>query len=327
MKNFLKIMICCVLVITLTFNLSHVMKKKDGYWKYYKFYEAPTEYEVLFFGASVVNYGIYPNELWNNYGITSYNFGNPTERLSMTYWTMRNALDYAAPKVVVVDLTAMSWAGTTRDNTLLDHNFLDSVPFSKTKVAEVFEIFSGKERIEYLFPMYLYHSRWNDLKEEDFVKPNYYVYGANMDDKIAVNEEPDEHNYDESRYGDVEFERQNLERIVNLCEEKGIKLVFTYLPYVADGGDQKLREFCKEYCLEINIPYYDMLWLDIIEWDKDFFDQVHLNSYGAIKVTNYIGEELIQRYDVGGRHAVDQIAAQRWDDDFKKYNEFAEKYR
>lgn len=37
------------------------------------FFNQPKDYDVLFFGTSHVRYGIYPMELWEEYGITSYN--------------------------------------------------------------------------------------------------------------------------------------------------------------------------------------------------------------------------------------------------------------
>ena len=59
--------------------------------------------DVLFFGNSHMGNAVYPMELWRNQGIVSYNLAGFGHRIASTYWVMKNALDEAQPKLVVID--------------------------------------------------------------------------------------------------------------------------------------------------------------------------------------------------------------------------------
>lgn len=58
---------------------------------------------MLFMGTSHVLNAVYPMELWNDYGIVSYNFGGHGNYLPTTYCIMKNALEYTTPKLMVID--------------------------------------------------------------------------------------------------------------------------------------------------------------------------------------------------------------------------------
>lgn len=64
--------------------------------------------DVLFFGTSYVHYGILCGELWEQNGIPAYNCGADGQNIDVTYWAIRNALDYVTPKVIVVDIFSTS---------------------------------------------------------------------------------------------------------------------------------------------------------------------------------------------------------------------------
>ena len=101
---------CSILLLTIMiffgiiFLQKTTMRDSSGF-KYRPFLQEDTEYDVLFFGTSHVINGIFPMQLWNDYGITSYNFGGHANSLAMAYWTMVNAVEYHKPKVAVLDLS------------------------------------------------------------------------------------------------------------------------------------------------------------------------------------------------------------------------------
>ena len=299
--------------------VSKLTKRKYSDIKYRNFFNQTEDYDVLFFGPSTTKYSIYPMQLWNDFGITSYNFGNDSERLTMTYYDAINVLDYVTPKVFVVDLSAMAWAGSTRDNTLKDHNFLDALPFTANKVAYVNAVFPLAERVEYLFPFYLYHSRWSSLGEEDY---SFYArddaYGADLLEGIHSAKEPGIEDYDQSRFGDVEHEESVISKMKELCDGKGIKLVFIYIPNPTRGGDQKLREYCGRLMEKLSVDYYDLLHLEGIDWERDFGDTVHVNYFGGKKITDYLGHMLVDEYGAID-HRDNTLIADRWDRDYLRF--------
>lgn len=294
---------------------------KNSKNEYRHFYEKSDDFDVLFFGASVVHYAVYPMQLWNDYGITSYNMANDSERLRMTYYNMLNALDYANPKLVMVDLTGIGWAGALRDGTLKDHAFLDSVPLSKNKLVEINAIFDKSERLEYIFPFELYHSRWRELEDKDFYfNTSSTEYGATRYAGIIPFEAPNPSMYEESRESDVFAEYDTVKNMIELCRSRNIDIIFTYFPSAHRGGDQKNRELCAQMMSEFDVDYYDFLYLDFINWGCDTVEGAHLNYYGGQKLTDYLGNMLSEKYGISDRRTDDTIA-DSWNKDYKIFSD------
>ncbi len=313
--------ICSLLVIGFSLIVvSNILKRKDSDIEYQVFYEKSDEYDVLFFGPSVIHYGIFPMQLWNDYGITSYNMANDSERLAMTYHHIKNALDYSTPEMIVVDLTAMGWAGTTRDNSLKDHNFLDSVPLSRNKIDEVVTIFNKEDRLQYLFTWYIYHARWEYLEEKDFSWERNVYYGGFPLTGNYEWKEPTIDDYALSRYGEVKAEQKNILNIIELCKEQDIEILFIYYPCPVRGGDQRLREYCEKFLKESGVDYMDLLYIENIDWKEDFIQDGHANYYGAEKVTDSLGRILVSKYGIKD-HRTEKEYSATWNDDYMQYKQ------
>lgn len=279
---------------------------------------------VLFFGPSVIHYSVYPMQLWHDYGITSYNMGNDSERLTMTYYTLLNALDYCQPKAVVIDLTAMGWAGSRRDGTYVDHDFLDALPLSRHKVAEINSLFEGKERIEYLFPFYLYHSRWNELDDRDFFRHRYVQHGAEFLYGAVSVGDPEYQDMGIIENKNTLYEMENLDKMIRLCQEKNITPIFIY---ITNGSPEKipLRRFCAEQLAARNAIFYDLMELEGLDRSRDFSDNSHLNYFGGSKLTDYLGRLLSQEFSIPD-HREDPGLANIWDADYTAYLDLVDSY-
>ena len=86
MKKTLKVIVRCILFICVLAvvlgKTASVVGRKESYSKYADYYDRPEEFDVLFFGTSHVLRGVFPMELWNDYGIVSYNMSNNSETLA-----------------------------------------------------------------------------------------------------------------------------------------------------------------------------------------------------------------------------------------------------
>ena len=313
--------ICTIIIICMSlFTASEILKVKDSDIKYASFYENKDDFDVLFYGSSIVHYGIYPMELWNEYGITSYNMGNNSERLYMTYYTLLNSLDYASPESVVVDLSGLGWAGQKSDGTLKDHGFLDSLPLSINKVKSIYEVFEEGRRLEFILPSTVYHGRWEELSKADFVVSKAYTYGADILTHIEGLNKPTRDRYNESRYDNPESEEETLLKIKDLCEERDIQLILIFMPYEVRGGDQKLREYAKEFATKNDIVYYDFQEMEIVDWENGFSDESHMNYRGARVFTSYLGELLKNEYDLNSHKG--EAGYENWETDYQMYKEY-----
>ena len=142
----IKIILSCFVTLCLTVcilgRLTDLMERKDSRSKYADFFEQKDNFNVLFMGTSHVINAVQPMELWDDYGIVSYNLGGHANRIATTYWTMENALDYTTPDLVVIDTFSVSNKMKCYDVFSYIHLSLDAFPLSPTKIKAVWA--SGK---------------------------------------------------------------------------------------------------------------------------------------------------------------------------------------
>ena len=175
-----------ILVIWGLETLADITERKDSKNKFNDFYQQEADYDVLFFGSSHVLNGIFPMELWNNYGLVSYNMAGYGNRMAMNYWMLKNALEYTSPKLVVVDCYML---GKDEKTGTIDqlHMSTDHIPYSETKVEMIRDLVEEEEQQkDFLWKFNLYHNRWNELTTADF--SGKYSSEKGAESRIAVTE-------------------------------------------------------------------------------------------------------------------------------------------
>ena len=211
-----------------------MLQRKDSDFKYRPYFTQEADFDVLFFGTSHVINGIFPMELWKDYGIVSYNFGGHGNELATSYWVMRNALDYTDPKLVVIDGLKLGSDVKTYANFSNIHQSLDAFPISRTKIAAASDLLDDpvmdeniaaglvgdaaqRTKMSLLWDFTIYHSRWNGLGQADFASDCTKEKGA--ESRIAVSV-PDEIPYvpaDEKLEGETAGTRY-LRRMIKECQ-------------------------------------------------------------------------------------------------------------
>lgn len=177
-----KITTFIVILLVLILLATKIVQGKDSLKKYHDFFEMAEQIDVLFLGSSHMLNGINPLQLYEEYGITSYNMAKNGGHVAESYWMFMNALEYCAPKCVVIDLWALE-----RDYQYIDimeettsegerkkyisflHDSLDAWPMNKTKLESINDLLSSEEvKQEFYWDFLVYHDRWSTLKKEDF---------------------------------------------------------------------------------------------------------------------------------------------------------------
>lgn len=323
----------CCLAVSLNF-LTKLMERKDSVKRYLPFFDQEADFDVLFMGSSHVYSGVFPMELWNDYGIVSYDIHGPDSKIPTTYWLMKNALDYTTPKLIVVDCLFLELDEKTSNNYSFVHTSIDAFPLSVTKIKATLDLLNDpvmSERIEngtlveaeertpigLLWNFSVFHSRWSDLKEDDFQPIAIPEKGAFS--RIAVTAPRDVSKVDrgeklEENTVGVEY----LKKIIEECQECGIDILLTYLPFPALTNDYKNANRVYDIAAEYGIKYINFLDMDIVNFNTDCYDSnSHLNVSGARKVTDYLGKYIIENYQIP-----DQRSNPEYSDWFEDYEEY-----
>lgn len=320
-------LICFGLLFSMAQNI--LRKKIDGSqdFVHYAYRLENNTTDVLFLGSSHVYYSVSPNELWGEYGIPSAVLGSPAQALCSTYYLLKDFLKHQKPKAVVLEAYGASYDVTYMSETRM-RQVLDAMPMSPVKLEAIGDLckdFSFGKKMTYLFPISLYHSRWQELKPYDFYQKSTYLRGANL---TLEYRDYSAYKSMKKKIKKAEFFEDTiyyLQKIVELTRENDVQLVLYSVP-MASYKKGKYKTYysanlaVEEFAKEQNIPYLFLEKNDDLAFDyaKDFKDSEHVNFYGQKKITGYLAGFLKDQYDLPDR---------RGDKKYRQYQKDYEKYQ
>ena len=275
------------------------------------------EIQVAFAGSSHTMNDLCMQQLWEEQGIRTQAVASPGETMVCTYWHLRNALDYMQPEMVLVDLYGIVFEGKIYPNGD-PRAWLDSLPFSRTKVETVLDLY-GVGGLDALWPFTYEHTRWSELEEEDaLVTTTDLLRGVErvctMTPQAPYTSVPGEGETNALGLG-------YLRKIIDLCAEKEIPLVALVLPYTTTTPRIELNVAAAvELSQRAGIEVLDLRTAGIVDPKVDFIDYHHLNASGADKLTRWLGEWLKEQ-GIRDQRGVDEALTQKWDESYAAYRQ------
>lgn len=265
-----------------------------------EYYDERGEYDLLFLGDCEVYESFIPAVLWEEYGISSYVRGSSQQLIWQSYYLLEEMLKYETPKAVAFNVYSLRYGEPQRDS--YNRMTLDGMRWSSSKVGAVNASMTEEESfIEYVFPLLRFHSRITELSAEDVrymfadkkVSDSGYLMQTGV--KPKTSEREGELLLD---YTLPQTAMDYLDKMRLLCEENGVELILIKAPtnhwkfWWYDEWDAQVSDYAAKNGLEyINfIPLCDEIGID---WQTDTYDAgMHLNVYGAEKLTGYFGKML-----------------------------------
>ena len=267
---------------------------------------ADTPHDVLFIGDCEVYESFVPALLYEEYGISAYVRGSAQQLIWQSYYLLEDALRYETPQVVVFNVLAMKYG--TPQSEAYNRMTLDGMAWSQVKVDAINASMTEEESFaSYVWTLLRFHDRWNQLTTEDFTyafkeKPIVSDSGYLLQTAIrpmvgeAVAGSP------LADYTLPQTSFDYLDKMRQLCEANGIQLVLIKAPtntfgyWWYDQWDDQIVE----YASENGLAYYNFIEQTDeigIDYTTDTYDEgVHLNVYGAEKMTEYFGRILAERH-------------------------------
>ena len=312
--------LCIVLVIAAVWLLGRLLQPKymsgvlEGAMTA-EYYNETQPHDVIFIGDCEVYENFSPVTLWEDYGITSYIRGSAQQLIWQSYYLLEEALEKESPTVVVYNVQAMKYSEPQSE--AYNRMALDGMPLSKHKIDAIkASMCTDEDMISYLIPLLRYHSRWNELSSEDFeyiftrkpVTVSGYLMRADTKPMTKLPNAPVLEDY---TIGEACW--YYLDKMRELCQSNGAELVLikspSLWPHWYDEWDGQISEYAEENGLDyINLlPYAEEIGLDM---QSDTYDGgLHLNVYGAQKLSKYFGKLLAEKYEVPDRRDNAEISA------------------
>ena len=336
-KKILKITAFVLALVLVLFTLQRVLTPKyvseaqDGRL-IAEYYDSAMNHDVVFVGDCEVYENISPVKLWQDYGIASYVRGSPQQLIWHSYYLMEETLKYEKPKAFVFNVLSMKYGEPQSE--AYNRLALDGMKWSGSKVDAINASMTGEEDfISYVFPLLRFHSRWSELKAEDFeyafkkvpqLSINGYLMRIDVDGTEKLYTGQPLTNYD---FADVCWEY--LDKMRTLCEENGVELILMKAPtgtpdwHWYDQWDVQI----KDYAAEHGLRYYNFLENveEIgIDFTTDTYDRGgHLNLSGAEKLSVYFGKILVDELKLTSHHGEDAYE-RTWTVLTEQYNQIRE---
>ena len=285
--------------------------------------------DLLVIGSSNSFCTIDPVTLYEDYGITAYDFGSSSQPLNISLLYIKEALKKQNPKVVALEANMFIGDCMQRGNEAAFRWGYTDIPLSVNKLRAVYQSLGkvDKEYFTYIFPVFRYHNRWKELSKTDYIywKQDKTNYSKGYLQTQSVCEEPvrleDYYIYENIDFAHcVEDEAlEYIDEIKKICDKKGINLVLFKSPkqgwYAADT--EAVRLIANERNLEF-IDYNELYnnGMFMLDTSNDFRDADHLNDSGAKKVSDDFGRIMVEKYSLtDNRNIADKSKSQ-----FEKYN-------
>ena len=263
--------------------------------RYDDFLGTDRQYDVLLLGNSHLWDGVYPLELWNRQGISSYNLGFAGASIGALYWLFLCALDHAEPEVLVLDCSSLS-SGAGGQLSFF-RNALAAFPFSLNKIRAAWDLcppgeYTAEDRLALIWGFSAFHDRWSGLSAEDFTWEEPKLRGAYPLANLA--EVPPPYVTAEKEFSDNAASNLRYLRLFEEeCRKRGIRLVLITLPFSASEKDAMIANAVADFAAGLDIPYLNLLEGAPVDYRCDFADRdAHLNISGACKVSAFLADYL-----------------------------------
>ena len=294
-----------------------------------EYYSSGFDHDVLFIGDCEVYESFVPTVLWEEYGIRSYIRGSAQQLAWQSYYLLEETFRYELPKTVVFNVLALKYGEP--QNEAYNRMTLDGMKWSRIKCQAIrASMTAGESMVEYFFPLLRFHSRITSLAADDarymFSSPEVSHNGYLMQTGIAPMTEEDVYVRGLSDYTLPQTAMEYLDRMRELCEKHGTELILIKAPtnswgyWWYDEWDAQIVDYAEKN----DLSYYNFISAcdEIgIDWQTDTYDEgVHLNVYGAEKMTRYFGWLLCESHGYE-KHTPIRGEDAAWDEKLRRYYE------
>ncbi|MBQ9062717.1 MAG: hypothetical protein IJ121_07870 [Eubacterium sp.] len=315
----IKICSFSLLAVLMIFVLTRLFTPAwTGNWDYRKSFESfyrleDDSVDVLAIGASYGGAAVDSYQLYEEHGYSAYNLFSVHQTMVGHYYWAKEALQTQHPKVLLLETSYMRHEKSQHNENI--RKSYDCMHWGPNKIAYALALRKADElssrTLSYLFPLYLYHTRWAELDERDYeiilgdvatatrgfaMRIGRYGTEAEPYNGITVDASAEPVTSDNNR--------SYLKRIIQLCRENGTEPVLytTCTDSWSPGAHNAISEIANQY----EVPYIDFnesaLMQEIgLEYASDVTDDAHINYFGAKKVTGYLGSYLEAHYDIPDR--------------------------
>ena len=264
------------------------------------YFEEENSLDVVLLGASDVPTAFAPGLAYEQYGFTSYLYTMDANPGSLYKYQLKEILSRQNPQAILVEVNGFLYGDDYQTDEARLRIFTENIPFNANRVETVLH-FDTEDKTSILLPFIKYHGDW--IKGNRLVETYQWKTGkangpsmlkgittctlvAPFDPSTVEVPDPEK----------IVIAEDALVDFLEFCKEEEINnIIFTRFAHRNSASHSaavaKVAQVLENYG-------YSLLNLEEkieeigLDFDKDFYNDEHLNIYGMEKTTTYIGSFL-----------------------------------
>ena len=285
----------------------------NGFAAFYKM--KPDTVDVLLFGSSIGVNNYDTQEIYDSYGIRTYNLSSVQQATPLSWYWLQEALRYQSPRVVMLETRCLySWNSAyvmnAAEATFRDP--LNQMRMSPLKVKCVKDYVAHEHNVKeasFYFPILRYHELWKDFDEDQLFGHDVYTQclkgfapGPDTIDGYEPLYLTDPGAVSEHELDPVMI--SYLDKIIELCKEKDIQVALVTIPgeNMTDGMHNQI----KAYADSKEVRYYDFDEAELFSQIGHHYPEEtvyrHSNFGGAVRFSRLLGRILRDDFGVPAVH-------------------------
>lgn len=319
---------CLILQQYVLRNIDHNSFRVEGFYQ-----EERNSLDVVLIGASDIYTSFMPGRAYEQYGFTSYLLASESITSEGVKTAVKEIVRTQHPGLIVIEANAFLYGNDDNEtNEAHIHKFFDNLPFSFNKLEYIQKYVPLDDRWEYFFPLIKYHGLWNEIPERaremesNFtldVRGYNYLKGFRTTAKIFKSDTPSRNDELADEKGELDLDPKlhaQLMDLLSYCKEHELNVLFVRAPhYVTDETydrvkrSNKMASIVREYGYNYYTCENEVRSIGIDD-SRDFYNEDHMNVYGALKFTDYLADKIIHEEHL----KIDPLSSenqQMWKDD------------
>ena len=304
---FLTIMVSCLLLQQYVLrNVDHNSLRVEGFYQ-----EERDSLDAVFIGASDIYTSFMPGRAYEKYGFTSYLLASESITSEGVITAVKEVVRTQHPGLIIIEANAFLYGDSDNEtNEGHVHKFFDNLPFSINKLNYIQKKVPIEQKWEYFFPLIKYHGLWTELPDRvNMMQSNLsldvrgynHLKGFRTTAKIFKSDTPSL-NSQLSDAGELDLDpelQQNLFDLLDYSKEQNLNVLFVRAPhFVTDKTYDRVKRSNKMASIlkERGFSYYSFENNTAaigIDDSRDFYNEDHMNVYGAIKFTDFLADCLV----------------------------------
>lgn len=187
MKKIVKIIIFLFGLNIILYSITYTLLPKHNGYNSINYFKHNNQLDIIFLGPSTTYYAVSPMYIWNKYNITSFNNAHNSQRLTMLF-ALEDMKKYK-PKLIFFDIVSL----LNGNSDFITNQEIDKMQLkwylSTLSRLQYLKYTNGDFKdIFYWFSLDIFHTRWKNISEQDFINNNktYYFMGGNPIFKTTI---------------------------------------------------------------------------------------------------------------------------------------------